>query len=217
MNSVPEKTEFAFNELSDVAKQKARETYCSSDYPYNEWWDGVYEDANRMAKKLGLDITTTKQSKQTGRAYREISIYFSGFYSQSDGASFEGSYCYNPRAIDEIKAERNDETLITLAEQLAFLQITRRLLGYEPFSATITISRHYSHSNTMNVEVNSEDEEDDHSQVSEELEETITQLFKEFADWIYSSLKNEYDYLYSDECVDEHLDEEIFDIDGQVI
>lgn len=42
---------FEFSELSDSAKEKARQWYREGALDY-EWWDGVYEDA----KRIGLEI-----------------------------------------------------------------------------------------------------------------------------------------------------------------
>jgi hypothetical protein len=51
----------------------------------------------------------------------------------------------------------------------------------------------------------------------EGLEDDVTQLMRDFADWIYKNLEAEHDYLTSDECIDQYLAEEKFDSLGQVI
>lgn len=210
---VDEKTEFKFSELSDEAKQKARDNFTSDDYPYDEWWDSVYEDANRVAKILGLDIESTRALKSGGTVL-DIDISFSGFWSQGDGASFKGSYAFNVDAYQQMKDYCSDDELIRIATTLTAMQIARRLQGLAYFTANIAISGNYSHSGCMRVEVNSEDEDDEHCQISLDEEDQITQLFRDFADWIYKSLETEHDYLCSDEVVDERLAEETFDEDG---
>ena len=67
MTDVEEKTEFKFEELSERAKQKAREEYTSGEYPGYDWWDGVYEDAVRMGQMLGIEIGTTTHVSTKGR------------------------------------------------------------------------------------------------------------------------------------------------------
>jgi len=42
---------------------------------HHEWWDGVYEDFTDRMKAVGIHVNK---------------MYFSGFYSQGDGACFEG-------------------------------------------------------------------------------------------------------------------------------
>lgn len=215
---VEEKTEFKFSELSDRAKDKARNEYYSGDYPEYDWWDCTYEDAFRIGALLGIEISKTwhVSNRPERNGYDTIDISFSGFYSQGDGASFKGSYGFVPDALQKIAAETNDEELLRIAQELTLLQVTRRLQGLEPFSATIKTSGRGLHSNTMDVSVNSEDEDDEHNQVSDDLETEVTQLMRDFADYIYSCLEEEYDYLTSDEYVDERLSEsdDLYDEDG---
>ena len=50
-----EVTVFKFNELDDKAKEKAREWYREGALNY-DWWDSVYEDAERIAEILGIEL-----------------------------------------------------------------------------------------------------------------------------------------------------------------
>jgi hypothetical protein len=53
---VTETTVYQFDELSDTAKEKAREWYLDGGLDY-EWWDGVCEDAARVGLAIkGFDI-----------------------------------------------------------------------------------------------------------------------------------------------------------------
>ena len=209
--------EYTFAELSDAAKDNARDAFRNNnDYPYDDWWDGVYEDAGRIATILGLDIMETERTK-AGRTYQTVSISFSGFCSQGDGACFTGSYSFNPKAITEMQAYCHDVELIGIAEELTVMQLARRLRGEALFTANITTSGRYSHSGTMEVEVNSEDEDGKHNEFGIELEKEVTQLMRNFADWIYNSLEAEHDHLMSDEVIDEQFEDEIFDEDGDTI
>ena len=216
MTEVEEKTEFKFSELSDKAKDAARAAHTGEGYLEYDWWDCTYEDAVRMAAILGITISTTWHKNRHGKDYQTTDIAFSGFCSQGDGASFAGSYSVAPNASALIREETNDKTLHDLADRLGTIQLTRRLQGAPALSATITTSGHYSHSNTMNVDVNSEDDDDNHVDLGD-LESDITHLMREFADWIYEQLEAEHDWLHSDECVDESLTEEIFDENGAVL
>ena len=47
----------------------------------------------------------------------------------------------------------------------------------------------------------------------------MTRLMRSFADWIYKQLEDEDDWLNSDECIDERLNEsdDEFDEDGSVV
>ena len=67
-----EKTIYKFDELpNDKAKDKARQWYRDGAFDY-DWWDFVYEDAERIAVILGIDF-----AHKHGRT--ELAIYFSGF------------------------------------------------------------------------------------------------------------------------------------------
>lgn len=217
MTEVEEQTEFKFSELSDTAKDAARATHTGEGYLEYDWWDHTYEDAVRMAAILGITISTTWHKNRHGRDYQTTDIQFSGFCSQGDGACFAGSYSVAPNASALIREETNDETLHGLADRLGMLQVTRKLQGAPEFTAIITTSGRYCHSGMMSVDVNSEDEDDEHAQISLELEDAVTQVLRDFADWIYKQLNNEHDWLHSDECVDESLTEEIFDENGAVL
>lgn len=217
MTEVEEKTEFKFSELSDKAKDAARAAHTGEGYLDYDWWDCAYEDAVRMAAILGITISTTWHKNRHGKDYQTTDIFFSGFCSQGDGACFEGSYTLTPNASALIREETNDTVLHELADRLSMLQVTRKLQGLAPFNATVKTSGRYSHSGSMDATVNSEDDEDEHNEVGEDLEKSVTQALRDFADWIYKQLNNQHDWLHSDECVDESLAEEIFDEDGAVL
>lgn len=216
MTEIEEKTEFEFSELSERAKDAARQAYIANDYPHDDWWDSVFEDAVRMGAILGIEISTSQHTSHKGRNYFTTDIFFSGFWSQGDGASFEGAYACAPEASSLIRAEApEDETLHRIADQLSLLQTTRRLLGLEPFSATISTSGGYCHSGAMDVTVSYD--EGGETSYDDALEKSITKLMRDFADWIYNQLETGHDYLTSDEVVDEQLAEEKFDEAGAVI
>jgi hypothetical protein len=215
-------TEFKFSELSDSAKDIVRQAYRGDYYPYDDWWDNVYEDAVRMGALMGINISTTVHKARTpGHSYKTTDIYFSGFCSQDDGACFEGNYRFVPNAVQKVKAETNDEELIRIAIEISTLQVTRRLLGLEPFSASISTRGNYSHSGTMNITIDDPNIDDDHrpDAALRTEKDDITQLMRSFADWIYKSLEADYDYLTSDECIDQYLEDgdEKYDEFGSVI
>ena len=48
---------FKYEELSDSAKQKAREWYLGMDGGLDyEWWDSVYDDFVEVCKILGVEL-----------------------------------------------------------------------------------------------------------------------------------------------------------------
>lgn len=212
-------TTLTFDELSETAKQHARNEHTGKGYLDYDWWDCTYEDAVWMAAILGITISTTSHAgRKPGATYLTTDISFSGFCSQGDGACFEGDYEFAPDAIAKITAETNDEELLRIATELYLLQLARRMSGLEPFSASIKTSGRYSHSGTMDVSVSADDDDGGSGEDGgvQKLEGPVQRLMRDFADWIYKQLETQYDWLLSDECVDEALKELAFDEDGNL-
>lgn len=206
---------FSFNDLSERAQQRAiddaRYSEVDSDY---DWWDSVYEDAVRMAALLGIEID---QHDGKPHGYAGPKIYFSGFCSQGDGACFQGTYRPKSDAFAAVKAECNDETLISLAKRLTTLNV-ESTLHHEVKLCYVTVSAYgrYSHSNTMSATY---EYDADVAETDSAFEDDLLACLREFADWIYNQLEAEFDYLTSDEVVRERLiaNEYVFDEDGAMI
>jgi hypothetical protein len=186
-----------FSELSESAKDRVR----NGEFLDYEWWDCTYEDAKNIAVILGIE---------------NISINFRGFWSQGDGASFNGRYIF-PRGIDIVKAVTEyaplDDDLKSFAERLTVLWVTLRMTGIEPPSIQICqMPDHYCHEMTMYIDVMSED---DNNCPSEEFHEELIYIFRDFARWIYKQLETKYEYLTSDDRVVER--DEDYEEDGTLI
>ena len=220
MTTEVEQTEFTFDKLTDKAKQYAREQYTDVGYLSDDWWDCVYEDAVEVAKLLGIEINSDTYKSRNGRVFNETSIYFSGFCSQGDGASFSGRYECMPDAVRDITAHApQDETLLDIAKDLTLSQVTARMLFGKTLQVSITTSGRYSHSGNMVFgwyEVESLEFNEDDVDLTE-IQNDIEGCLRRFASWIYKQLETQHDWLYSDECVDQYLEGEIFDEDGNVI
>src|SRR6476619_4611231 len=104
MPQIVEHTLYKFDELSDAAKERAREWFREGALDY-DWWDFIYEDAARMANILGIDLNQKPVKLMGGGTRYDPFIWLSGFYSQSDGACFEGRYSYAKGAAKAIRKE----------------------------------------------------------------------------------------------------------------
>lgn len=212
-----ERTVYEFSELSESAKERARDKYREHGISY-DWWDSIYEDAVNIATYLGITIDTHTVKLHGGGTRQDPCIYFSGFWSQGDGAMFTGRYEYKADACERIKTETSDQTLTDIAAELTVMQLTARLQHTCQLEARITNgNHHYSHSGCMNVEVSYCDCPDGSPDVTDEAEKQLTDLMRRFADWIYAQLEAEDEYLNSDERVDECLADDEFDEDGDVV
>src|SRR5690606_33296995 len=122
MPRVMETTVYTFDELSDKAKEKARDWYRDGQLDY-DWWDSVYEMAQTAGWILGIEMDHKTKNVPA--------IYFSGFSSQGDGACFEGTYKYKAGWRKALKAEFGGESLPALLDIGFSLQATQKRAFYK--------------------------------------------------------------------------------------
>ena len=182
-----QKTVFLYSELSKSAQEKAREWYRSTSAWDNFYADCVFDDAAIIADILGIDLRQTRKTKMDGSHSYEPTIYYSGFWSQGDGACFKGEYRYKPGASKAIRAYApEDKTLHRIADAL---QSTQKKHFYKLW-ANCAQSGHYYHSGCMSVDVWHDDDE---YRAIGDSEDDIRQLMRDFADWIYKQLESAYE------------------------
>lgn len=186
---------FQFDELSDSAKEKARDWYRAGLEFYDEH---IIEMAATAAELFGLDIRTTRKAQMGGGHHYAPTVYFSGFSSQGDGACFEGNYRYKKGALKAVKTEfPTDGTLHGIVQRLQDVQ--RR--NFYQLAASCKHRGRYYHSGYMSVDV----ERLDGKEVANDAETDLTDALRDFANWIYSNLESEYDYQNSDAAVDKTI------------
>jgi hypothetical protein len=179
-----EKTIYTFDELSDKAKQRAREWYREVTQFDSFYFDSVIEDVKTVGAFFGIDIEK---------------VYFSGFWSQGDGACFEGSYRYKPQWQKAIKGYApKDAELLRIGKALQDAQKAH----FYKIAATCKHSGYHYHSGCMNVDI--EHLEDSYRDIKDS-ESDIKNALRAFADWVYRRLGDDYEYTNSNECVDENI------------
>lgn len=209
------RTLFKFEELSDSAKSNALDKH--REFISQDWngVDSMRDDLETIAMIYGISFAYTSWTNTYGHSGTTPKIWYSGFSNQGDGASFEGTYEYAKNAPKEIRAHAPiDKELHRIADEL---QKAQRPFFYR-LKANITRgygSNFYNHSGTMAVEVY--DERDEYRDIGE-ADETITQLLKDFADWMYKSFREEYEYQTGDEAVTDSIEanDYEFDEDGNI-
>lgn len=194
-----------FADLNEKAKDRARDEARDWDVTH-DWWIYTYEDAIECGKLLGIEI----ESKD---------LAFSGFSHQGDGASFIGRYSSIPDVVKNITEHApQDETLHAIARELTAFQVTMRMHTGDEMSVNIKRAGRGCHSMSMYIDeayaVSGVGDGSDHTN---ERIEVVEKLMRRFADWIYERLQDEYEYLTSDECIDEALAEHDFEEDGSMI
>jgi hypothetical protein len=201
---------YSFDELSDDAKQRARQWYIEQlFFADSDEFDCTIDDFKTVAEMIGVDFATHTVKLRGGKTRQEPSIWWSGFCSQGDGACFEGTYRYRPEATTKIRAYApQDEELHRIADQLAKIQ-ERWLFGIH---AEIAHVDRYYHENSVAIEV--VDERTDETAFDEDG--AVCELMRDLMRWLYRQLDRHNDWLYSDEHVDECItaNEYMFDEEG---
>lgn len=194
---------FKYSELSDSAKGRARDWYRSASEGDNFFAETVYDDAATIGAIMGIDLCQARKTKLDGSPLYTPTIYYSGFWSQGDGACFESTYRYKKGALSALRKHiggesKGDKELLRICKALQDIQ---RKYFYR-LQASTKHSGHYYHSGCMRVSV---DYVGDYYTDSEtdKGEDEITQALRDFADWIYDQLESAYDWENSDENVAE--------------
>ena len=192
------RTLYKFSELSPEAQQHALEEqsrFESEDFEP----EFIYNDAATIADLFGLDLDTRYIPLMNGSTRPEPTIYYSGFSSQGDGACFEGRYNYKRGALKAVKDYAGqDKELHRMVEALQEIQKK----NFYQLTARTKHSGHYYHSGCMSVDV----ERSDDKEMTADAEETVKECLRDFADWIYKQLENEYDYRTGEEACREAIE-----------
>jgi hypothetical protein len=198
MNTVTiEKKLFDFNELSNEVQQKVIEKNFDINVDYN-WYESIIDE---FKENEYFDITN---------------VYFSGFWSQGDGAMFE----YN-----NIENKLFSEFLDTLK-----LSPLRRAIieNNTYFYAKGTQKGHYYHEKSCghNTDFNIDNfnwlrHERTYKALENiliDFEAYVIQRYEDFCTNLYSTLEKEYNYQTSEEAIKESIlsNEYQFEIDGTI-
>jgi hypothetical protein len=191
------KTLYQFDELSDEAKERARDNYreaCSvTDMEFAA--EHVIDDAKDVLKVLG---------------YSSVVIQYSGFSYQGNGAQFTGGFCasdYDGKGTNAIQAllldRPGDEELARCAAEL------ERILKVCPeLSACIESHGRDTHEMATRFGIDLGDED-----ASDEYEDAFIEVSRDLMRWIYKALEAEWDYLNSDAAVDESITANAYEFD----
>lgn len=228
MTDTEEKTEFKFSELSDSAKETARARYREGHQDY-DWWERIYDDAVTVGGLMGIRIGDFTYSYKSTTSKEQVKrtkpdIWFSGFSSQGDGCCYSGHLHIADMegAVAKVKEHTDtDETLLSIAADAerivtsikAWL-LTCKLKDEEPewenpFNDSIAIKgeeRGYS------TRIDSD-------YVFHDVRDDLNSFVSDFADWIYSQLEAEDEYMNSDEYIDAGIEANghLFDEFGSLI
>jgi len=172
---------------------------------HHEWWDCVYEDFKEDMREVGIDVTR---------------MYFSGFWSQGDGACFEGGF---DNVLTYLDHHHKDQ-----------YPMIRKLLEHDGcVYVRCAHSGHYYHANctefwvvadTLTDKVPQPTEfpgtivEQWQEQLQDEMDDfegDVIEQWRSYMDDLYRKLEEAYDYLVSDEAVWETIEANELDEDEE--
>jgi hypothetical protein len=191
---------YSFDELSPEARARAIEDHRQF---LGEEANGesVIEDAKRVLSFAGFNIDR---------------VYYSGFWSQGDGACFEGSWDARKVNADAMRKECPIDTeLHRIADAMA------AIAAKFPFASfSVKHSGHYCHQycTSFNVSIANEEGEEIESPERDGAEGALIELARDAMQWIYRGLEKEYDYQTAEEQVIESIraNEYEFTEDGKI-
>lgn len=223
---------YKFEELSDLAKEKAREWWRRCQDGDNYWSEFTIEEAVEQGQLLGIEFKEHDVKTIGGKTYGKPCIWWSGFWSQGDGACFEGTWHASKVNADKVadgwgdspetkEIKRIAEGLTEIAKRFPYCSFKVRQVGY------------YSHSHSTSFDLYSGVDDMTHEQLEdrwksgddpgwndknildvqqlwkdraedefEAVHDTLIELARDFMDWIYKRLEQEWEYQNSDEMVD---------------
>jgi hypothetical protein len=196
---------YEFDELSDRAKERAREWWRKGAFDDGLWDDATIEDAKTCLAFAGFAIKE---------------ILYTGFSSQGDGACFTGTWMAedtkDPRKMKS-HAPQDTELHAVAAEMFAIKKLCRKA------AATITHTGRYYHKYSVDFEFDfplaagSDEARARAEALEDQLRERIKEAARRAMQWIYDQLEKEYDYQNSDEQVDYVLRENEYEFteDGE--
>ncbi len=161
-----------------------------------DWWEYTYNEFTESMEQVGIEVDN---------------MYFSGFWSQGDGACFDGRIADTKLFIDKHFTPTD------------YPMIRKLLSSGGAITFRCKHSGHYYHENCTSFDVDCDlfayvmDKPTDfHEQVVERMDEQLdlemddfekasVEIFKNHMRTLYRTLEKEYDYLVGDEAVTETI------------
>ena len=177
---------YTYEELSDYAKEKARDWYRR----------GAADDSFWSEHLLGDEVPAVLKAC----GYVGAKIYYSGFSSQGDGACFVGTWYSSDFDATKLADYVHGKELGPIITRLA--EFTKTNPGS---SASLTHRWHYYDEMSVSIDWEPSDDEDCENSCADDAAETFTDISRDLMRWLYSSLEAEYEYQNSDEQVADNI------------
>jgi len=207
MSKVISVTAFTFDELSDKAKENARTWWRSASEGDNFWSECTIDEAVREGEFMGIEFKTRAMKGESLPG--EPCVFWSGFWSQGDGACFEGEWRASDVKADKVADGWGDDPATTEIKRIA-AEFDRIAKKYPNAYFKVEHRGHYYHEHCteFSFEVVTDEDGDNQDAPEEELdaaEGALKEVAKDFMRWIYRRLEKDWDYQNADEQVDEEI------------
>jgi len=197
---ITETVAYKFDELSKEAQEKAIDNNRDFNVSFDDWYEFIVEYFKESNEYFDVD-----------------KVYFSGFWSQGDGAMFEYS---------GIKGQLISDFLLTLdlsPMRKAWLNNNAGFYGNGKQRGCYNHEKSCSHSISLEVDngdiLYGSNFREWIESFDSQFEEFVIDKYESMCCDLYSTLEKEYNYLTSDEVIKESLIENDyeFDINGNII
>lgn len=183
--------------VNSAQRERLLEEHRFINVEYDDWWDCIESDFREDMRKIGINVNR---------------IYFSGFWSQGDGACFEGTFDNVRTYLDHHHKDQ--------------YPMIRKLLDHGGYVyAECKHSGRYYHENCTEIIVVASERfyhliecpTEFHEQISDQwdkllddelaaFEQAVIDQWRGYMQDLYRKLESEYDYLTSDEAVWEAIE-----------
>lgn len=192
-------TVFTIDELSEDARDKARCWYRDQGL-FDDWYDYVFDDFETVCGIIGITLDTHPVRLYGGGTREQPNIWYRGFWSQEDGASYEGRYSHARGAAKTLRAHApKDDELHRIVDALQEAQ--RR--NFWQLHASIRQIHRRPHANSIAIEV--ERDSPTWQTIADNTEDSVIEALRDLAHWLYRQLLDAYEYQTSDPVVDEAI------------
>jgi len=156
--------------------------------------------ASAKSAILGIRLKTRPVRLMGGGTRQKPCVWFSGFCSQGDGASFEGRVSHAKGSNKRIRDySPQDAALHGIADRLQAVQ--RR--NFYQLCAEASHGGRYYHEYCMTVEVTRDSPTG--QEPTGDSEDTVTEALRDLARWLYRQLEAEHDHLTSEDAIEDGI------------
>jgi hypothetical protein len=177
---------YSLDELDQDARKKAIEDYRQD-----------------SSESMSLDCETSEMKRLLEMfGFNDVKLYYSGFWSQGDGASFVGSYKHVAGGLKAVKEEFAGTWFKDVIYYLELLEAINKKCFYS-LLYRIDSRGNYCHANTMQIDYISDYRGD---RPFDKYEDELLEYVRGIGNTFYRMLEKAYDGYLSDESLIENIE-----------